>query len=725
MAAQIIRQAIGAREGELAERVQEALVAHVTGLLPLREAPHVTDFLAEVVGAPFDDRERLLLRAARGDAKAMADQVGLAFEAIARAWSVRRPLLLLLEDLHWGDDASIKLIDGALRGLALSPLFVLALARPEVHERFPMLFRDRDLGEIRLPPLSRPALTGLVEEVLDERGPGQVERIVERSEGNAFHLEELVRAVTDRRSDLSQRGTSAETILTLAQGRLERLDPSARNVLQAASVFGDVFWLEGVAAVVGKETRAVDPVVEVLVAHEAIVASEAPRLAGVREFAFRHTLLRSAAYAGLNQEQCALYHRCAAQWLLQLGEDDELVALHWLEGGDRPRAAEGFARAAAVRLSGAHPEAAARCAVRALLVEGATPGVEALAVRIRLLVTALKATRRISEADVIAGIERHVPHETTESGPHTLVRAALGRALASLSAIDAGNARPRIIADAARAMAALSDFGECKRLIEEATAAAGDDEMLLRPVRWASAHAAFRQGEYGAVWDLLSQTVLPEATDERLEMLLMLATSLVSAYGAEALQRGIAFVDRAEALLWSPLTADEDPVARVRCAQARSSCFYFAGEYLKGAEASAEAAMLGRRAGLRFDECADLHNLAEQRLRLDDRVGARSALDDSDAVATDSASTIVLHVNAILRAYLDNRDDDLTRLAQQAANANDPLREFHARYWLGRLLASHGALDARTVLERAVDLARALGMRTMTEECARARDRLA
>ena len=81
--------------------------------------------------------------------------------------------------------------------------------------------------------------------------------------------------------------------------------------------------------------------------------------------------------------------------------------------------------------------------------------------------------------------------------------------------------------------------------------------MRLRRVRWCAdarrdpvqtaAHAAFRQGDYGAAWDLLSQTVLPEAADDCLEMLLMLATSIVSAYGAEALQRGLAFVERAEA----------------------------------------------------------------------------------------------------------------------------------------------------------------------------------
>ena len=103
------------------------------------------------------------MRAARGDAAAMSDQIGRAFEEVMRAWSEDRLIVFVLEDLHWGDAASVKLLERALRKLEGARLFVLALARPDVRVRFPLLFVNRDVTEVRLPPLTRRACTTLVQ----------------------------------------------------------------------------------------------------------------------------------------------------------------------------------------------------------------------------------------------------------------------------------------------------------------------------------------------------------------------------------------------------------------------------------------------------------------------------------------------------------------------------------------------------------------------------------
>jgi serine/threonine protein kinase len=738
MMAQVVRQAVGLREREPPESVREKLFAHVGELVGEVDARRVNDFLGELVGAPFDDHGHVPLRAARGDAAAMADQVRLAFEEIVLAWCARQTLVIVLEDLHWGDAASVKLLDGALRKLAGSPLFVLALARPEVHERFPVLFQNRGVTELRLPPLPKRASMKLVEEAMgDGARTEDVGRIVERSEGNAFFLEELIRAAAEhpgmhntpppssRRDDLPQ------TVIAVAQARLERLEPKVRKVLRAASIFGDVFWLEGVSALLGDAPEALAPIVDSLIEQEAIVAAEQPRLAGVRELGFRHTLLCGAAYATLTEGDRTLGHRLAATWLEQVDEDAEVVAMHWLEGGDRARAADRFTHASEARWRRAHADAAARCAARALLVCDATTETDdAISTRVRLLATALKATRHIDSRDVMMGLERHVP-PLGASAARTAAHAAIERALAPFRAGATPGARrafPTVLADAACALGAISDFAEAKKLVAEASAAADEDATQTRTVRSAAARIAFWCGELGASMDIASDTLLPENPRERLEMFVILAIATSCVDGREALGRALDFVNRGEALLAAQSAASdgvpdatrEDPVMRVQLSKARHSCFYFAGEYATGLDAAEAALALARQAGLRFEECALLHNAGEFCLRLGDRDRARVALVASSAIARDIGDPRSQKHNDILFAYLDASAERLSQMAEAARSATDPWQELHSRFWLGHLLASTRAPDARRSLERARELAGQLKVRTMANECAQA-----
>ncbi len=99
---------------------------------------------------------------------------------------------------------------------------------------------------------------------------------------------------------------------------------------------------------------------------------------------------------------------------------------------------------------------------------------------------------------------------------------------------------------------------------------------------------AFWEGEWGALVENLSTTVLPADTRERVAMLLILATAVVSVDGREALARGLEYVTRAEALV---VRSGDDPVAEVNCSKARLLCFFFAGEFGRAAG--------GRRGGRR------------------------------------------------------------------------------------------------------------------------------
>ncbi len=339
-----LRRSAGVFEGEPAAAQRDKIAARVARHVEPAERQRVVEFLGELIDVRVGDDESAMLRAARRDARLMNDQVRRAWEDFLAAECRARPVILVLEDLHWGDLPSVQLVDAALRALEGLPFLVLAFARPEVKDLFPELFGAHGLLEMRLPPLTRKASESLVREVLGgEVDAGVVEQVVERSGGNAFFLEELIRAVASGRSELP------ETVLAMVEARLEELELPARRVLRAASVFGEVFWEGGVEALLGGDSQARDVAdwLEVLVQREVVAARGRRTFPGEQELAFRHALVREAAYATLTDEDRKLGHKLAGRWLEAAGERQAVVvAEHFERGGERERAAVFYRRAA-------------------------------------------------------------------------------------------------------------------------------------------------------------------------------------------------------------------------------------------------------------------------------------------------------------------------------------------------------------------------------------------
>jgi predicted ATPase len=260
-------------------------------------------------------------------------------------------VLLALEDLHWGDLPSMKLVDAALGRVRHLPLLVVGLGRPEVHDLFPRLWADRGVQEIRLGELTRRAAERLARHALGDSVPAEtVARIVDRAGGNAFHLEELIRAVAEGRGD-----ALPETVLAMVAARLDALGPEDRHVLRAASVFGQVFPQEGVLALLGGAPRAaeIEARLSALVEHEALERRAESRSPGDEDLAFRHALLRDGAYAMLTDEDRALGHRLAGAWLEAHGERDSMVlAGHFERGGEPAKAEVHYLHAARHALTG-------------------------------------------------------------------------------------------------------------------------------------------------------------------------------------------------------------------------------------------------------------------------------------------------------------------------------------------------------------------------------------
>jgi tetratricopeptide (TPR) repeat protein len=360
MAAQMIRRTAHVLEGEALADCQDKLRARVSEHVPEEARHRVASFLAEMMNVHFSGEGDVQLQAARHDPMLMGDQMRRAFVDFVAAESEDRPLILVLEDLQWGDLPTVHAIDTVLRLFVDRAILVVALARPEVERVFPGLFMDRGVQPIPLAPLQKKASERLVRAALGDASPDVVRRLVERAGGNAFYLEELIRAVAEGRSD-----ETPPTVVAMVQSRLETLEPEARRTLRAASIFGQVSWGGGVRALLGTDPSDTLRRLDELADRELLTRRVESRLAREVEYTFRHALLREGAYAMLTEADRVLGHRLAAEWLETAGEAAAVVvAEHFALGGEMSRAASAYLRAAEQALESSDLEQAIERAER-------------------------------------------------------------------------------------------------------------------------------------------------------------------------------------------------------------------------------------------------------------------------------------------------------------------------------------------------------------------------
>jgi class 3 adenylate cyclase/tetratricopeptide (TPR) repeat protein len=300
-------------------------------------------------------------------------------------------LLLVMEDIHWSDEASLDALAHLVRECKQSPLMLVCLARPTLLQRRPTWGEGLPTyTRLQLDSLSRRESRLLVNTILRKVAlvpPALTDLITDSAEGNPFYIEEIVRMLIDQkviipgpdswRVELGRLSVICvpTTLAGVLQARLDGLTPAERAVLQRASVVGRVFWdraLENMGAA-GEPPADGAASVEMFLSKpgilqaltslrlkELILQREASAFSGSIEFVFKHELLRSAAYETLLKKMRRGYHAQAAAWLIeQSGERSAefagLVASH-LESAGRPaEAAEWYARAGLHARAGYEP----------------------------------------------------------------------------------------------------------------------------------------------------------------------------------------------------------------------------------------------------------------------------------------------------------------------------------------------------------------------------------
>jgi tetratricopeptide (TPR) repeat protein/tRNA A-37 threonylcarbamoyl transferase component Bud32 len=364
--AEAIRRRAGIHVGQPPEEQRRALDAFVAQHAPSDRANAAT-FIGETIGVPV--LETASLKVARAEPKVMRERITAAFEGFFDEAGRRGPVCLCLEDLHWADEESLWLCTQLVERLDRTPLFILATARPELAEQHQQLFREVDAMRVELQQLGRRPLRRLIRAMLVEAVPPELEeRIVHWCAGNPYFAEELVswmvaQQVIVRQAKGWQTAGQPDTmelpvgIEGMIQGRLDRLAPEHKELVKAASVWGEVFWDAGCVALGFEQAPALLPQLE---RAEIVSACQGSRIAGTREWSFRHPMVQQVAYQMLPQEARQPLHQLAARWLEVVGETDAaLLAYHFARGGDMEQAAECYARAGARALADGDLERAA------------------------------------------------------------------------------------------------------------------------------------------------------------------------------------------------------------------------------------------------------------------------------------------------------------------------------------------------------------------------------
>ena len=294
--------------------------------------------------------------ASRSTVQAGEREQFLLFEAVAalvRAVADGRPLVLVLDDLHWADAPTLMLLRHVSRATEGAPLLILGTYREtEIDERHPLeqalaeLRRARWLDRVDLRGLSEEAVAALIASQADNpRGAAFARSIADRTQGNPFFVEELLRAVGVEHDALTRIPDSVKDLL---ERRLLRLDDECRRLLTIAAVSGHEFALEVLERVSGLAADRVAETLEQAIAAHIVEESTS----SIGRYSFAHALIRETIYNQISLTRRAQLHRRtgeALEGLLDEQADLQAAALayHFSAAGVLAKAYDYHSRAAA------------------------------------------------------------------------------------------------------------------------------------------------------------------------------------------------------------------------------------------------------------------------------------------------------------------------------------------------------------------------------------------
>ncbi len=289
-------------------------VAEVLGQLPEAEPEPVA---AETIRALLGDKQLVT----------SSEEIAWAFRKHLEVVASDRPLVCVFDDLHWGEETFLDLVEHVADLSRGTPILLLCMARPDLLDRRTGWGGGKiNTTTVLLEPLSSEESERLIANLADLDESLRT-RVREAAEGNPLFVEEMVALLEE-----SGGGTVMvpPTIQALLAARLDQLDSAERAVLQCGSIEGRVFHLGALQALCPEETSLTARLTALV--RKELIRPDKAQVPGEDAFRFRHLLSRDAAYDALPKTTRAELHERFADWLEEHGADlpdlDEMLGFH-------------------------------------------------------------------------------------------------------------------------------------------------------------------------------------------------------------------------------------------------------------------------------------------------------------------------------------------------------------------------------------------------------------
>ena len=255
------------------------------------------------------------------------------------------PLIVVIEDIHWADEALLAFLDHVADWSRGVPLLVVCTARPELYERNASWGAGlSNHTAIRLGPLSPSETARLVSALLEKAVlPAETQQLLlERAGGNPLYAEEFARMLRDGdlldlhgvlrpNADVS----FPDSIQALIAARLDTLPTDRKQLLQDAAVVGKIFWAGALTAMGARGADDVETTLHELSRKELVRPARRSSMEGEIEYGFWHALVRDVSYGQIPRADRADKHVAAANWIEEKAgeriEDLADVLLHHYE----------------------------------------------------------------------------------------------------------------------------------------------------------------------------------------------------------------------------------------------------------------------------------------------------------------------------------------------------------------------------------------------------------
>jgi class 3 adenylate cyclase len=337
---QQVQQASGILETDTVAEARRKLDERVQALDLGDEAREVADHLAVLLGLPsgVSPDKTVLFYSARRFAEAMARE---------------QPTAMVVEDIHWAGTPLLDLLESLAARCRDIPLLMITTARPELLDIRPTWGGGlSSYTAVPLDPLADATAHQLAAQLFARGGATQValDSLIETSGGNPLFIEELASSLAEQATGIAA-GLPA-TVQAIIAARLDGLPGEERRILQDASVIGGTFW-RGVLASLGHDEAELDELLDRLEVRDFIRRQSTSRVAGDREFVFKHILTREVAYGTLPRARRRTQHAGVAAYIEREAgdrapESASMLAHHWQEAGDAARALPHLLKAAEV-----------------------------------------------------------------------------------------------------------------------------------------------------------------------------------------------------------------------------------------------------------------------------------------------------------------------------------------------------------------------------------------